>query len=142
MRVCYHFQMLNTFPSLLSYSWYAPFILRVVLGIILIDVGSLKFRGERADWVKAFDAYKIRPAKFFVSLFALFEIVGGALLLIGLYTQTAALAFVVLSGIEFYTEYTEGNILRRDIVFYALVFAIALSLLLTGAGAYAKDLPL
>jgi hypothetical protein len=60
----------------------------------------------------------------------------------GLYTQIAALAFVILSGIELYTEFTEGNVLRRDIVFYLLVFAISLSLLLSGAGAFAKDIPL
>jgi uncharacterized membrane protein YphA (DoxX/SURF4 family) len=134
--------MLNTFPELLTYSQVGPFILRLVLGLILIDVGLLKFRGERSEWIKAFDAYKIKPAYIFVSLFGLLEIIGGSLLVIGLYTQIAALVFVVLSAIEFYTEYTEGNVIRRDIVFYALVFAISLSLLLTGAGAYAKDIPL
>src|SRR4051812_15025616 len=125
--------MLNTFPSLLTYSQVGPFILRLVLGLIIVDVGFLKFRGERAAWMKTFDAYKLRPASLYVSAFGFLEIVGGALLLIGLYTQIAALAFVILSAVEFYTEYTEGNVLRRDIVFYLLVFAISLSLLLTGA---------
>ncbi len=134
--------MLNTFPSLLTYSQIGPLILRVVLGLILIDVGILKFRGEKASWIKAFDAYRLRPASLFVSIFGFLEVLGGALLVIGLYTQIAALGFVILSGIEFYTEFTEGNVLRRDLVFYALVFAISLSLLLTGAGAYAKDIPL
>jgi hypothetical protein len=54
--------MLNTFPSLLTYSQVGPFILRVVLGLIVIDVGILKFRSERADWIKTFDAYRLRPA--------------------------------------------------------------------------------
>ena len=134
--------MLNTFPSLLTYSWYAPFILRIVLGLILIDTGILKFKGERAAWLAAFSTYKIRPAYVWVSLFGVLEVIGAICLLIGLYTQVAALAFVVLSAIEFYIEYTEGDVLKRDIVFYALVFAIALSLLLTGAGAFARDLPL
>jgi len=134
--------MLNTFPSLLTYSWYAPLILRLVLGLILIDLGLLKFKGERADWITTFAAYKIKPAHLWVSLYGLLEVVGGAFLIIGLYTQVAALAFVLLSGIEFYIEYSEGAILKRDIVFYVLVFAIAASLLLTGAGAFARDLPL
>jgi len=134
--------MLNTFPTLLNYSWYAPLILRLVLGLILIDLGVLKWRSERADWIATFAAYKIRPAHLWVSLYGLVEIVGGLMLVIGLYTQVAALAFVLLSGIEFYIEYSEGGILKRDIVFYVLVFAIALSLLLTGAGAFARDLPL
>jgi uncharacterized membrane protein YphA (DoxX/SURF4 family) len=134
--------MLNTFPSLLTYSWYAPLILRLVLGLILVDLGILKFRGERKDWITTFAAYKIRPAHLWVSLYGLLEIVGGAFLIFGFLTQVAALAFVLLSGIEFYIEYTEGAVLKRDIVFYILVFAIARSLLLTGAGAFARDLPL
>lgn len=134
--------MLNTFPSLLTYSWYAPLILRVVLGLILIDVGFLKFKSERKDWVALFAAYRIKPAHVFVTLYGLLQIAAGALIVIGLYTQIAALAVVVLSAIELYIEYTEGGILKRDITFYALVFAISASLLLTGAGAYARDLPL
>jgi uncharacterized membrane protein YphA (DoxX/SURF4 family) len=140
--LCYTRYMLNTFPSLLSYSPLGPFILRVVLGFILIDLGFLKFRGERTQWVQVFSAYKLRPAHLFVSLYGAVEIVGGVLLLIGLYTQIAALVFVVLNAIELYIEYSEGNVLKRDLVFYVLVLAIALSLLFTGAGAYAKDIPL
>lgn len=134
--------MLNTFPSLLDYSWYAPLILRVVLGIILIDLGVLKFKSERASWITTLSAYRLKPAAFFVSVYGAIEIIGGALLVIGLFTQVAALVFVILSAIECYTEFTEGNVLKRDIVFYVLLFAIALSLLLTGAGAFARDLPL
>ncbi len=134
--------MLNTFPSLLTYSWYAPLILRIILGIIVIDIGVLKFKGERMDWIATFSAYKIRPAHIWVAVFGALEVIGGILLLIGFYTQIAALLFVILSAIEFYIEYTEGNVLKRDLAFYALVFGIALSLLLTGAGALARDLPL
>jgi uncharacterized membrane protein YphA (DoxX/SURF4 family) len=134
--------MLNTFPSLLTYSWYAPLILRLVLGLILIDVGLLKFRGERRDWITLFSAYRIKPAHLFVSLYGALQAIAGLLIAVGLYTQVAALAVVILSAIEFYIEYTEGGILKRDITFYVLIFAIAASLLLTGAGAYAQDLPL
>lgn len=134
--------MLNTFPSLLTYSWYAPLILRVVLGLIVLDLGVLKFRGERADWITTFAAYRIKPAHFWVSIYGLLEVVAGIFLIFGFLTQISALAVVLLSAIELYTEYTEGAVLKRDIVFYLLILAIALSLLLTGAGAFARDLPL
>ena len=134
--------MLNTFPYLLLYSQFGPMILRIVLGLILVDLGFLKLRGERSDWIKAFEAIGLKPAKPLVSLYGLLEIIGGALLLVGLWTQPAALAFVIFSGIEFYLEYQEGSLLKRDLVFYLLIFAIALSLLFTGAGAFAIDLPL
>ena len=43
---------------------------------------------------------------------------------------------------QFYIEYKDATILKRDLTFYTLVLAIAISLLLTGAGAFAFDIPL
>jgi uncharacterized membrane protein YphA (DoxX/SURF4 family) len=134
--------MLNPFPELLMYSLLGPFILRVILGLIFIDLGLLKFRGEKERWLTSFNALGLRPADLFLPLYALLQIAGGLLLLVGLWTQVAALAFVIFSGIELYIEWKARDILKRDIVFYLLVFVISLSLLLTGAGAYAIDIPL
>lgn len=134
--------MLNPFPELLNFSLLAPLILRVVLGLILIDVGFLKFKSKKDRWLASFDTLGLRPADFFVPLYAVLQIVGGALLIMGLWTQIAALAFVIFSGIELYVEWKAREILKRDLVFYLLVFTISLSLLLTGAGGFALDRPL
>ncbi|OHB10408.1 MAG: hypothetical protein A3H60_00215 [Candidatus Zambryskibacteria bacterium RIFCSPLOWO2_02_FULL_44_12b] len=124
------------------YSFIAPFILRVLLGLIFIDLGVLKLRDEKAGWLASFETLGLRPADLFVSIYALLQIVGGLLLLIGLWTQVAALAFAIFSGIELYVEWKARDILKRDMVFYLLIFVISLSLLLTGAGKYAIDIPL
>ena len=134
--------MLNPFPDLLMYSFIAPFILRVLLGLIFIDLGVLKLRDEKAGWLASFETLGLRPADLFVSIYALLQIVGGLLLLIGLWTQVAALAFAIFSGIELYVEWKARDILKRDMVFYLLIFVISISLLLTGAGKYAIDIPL
>jgi putative oxidoreductase len=134
--------MLNPFPELLTYSLLGPLMLRVLLGLIFIDLGALKLRSERQRWIASFDTLYLRPADFFVTLYALIQIVGGILLIIGLWTQVAALVFVILVGAELYTEWRAREILKRDMVFYLLIFVISLSLLLTGAGAYALDIPL
>lgn len=134
--------MLNPFPDLLTYSLFAPFILRVVLGVILVDLGILKFKSEKDRWVNTFKGLRLKPADTLVSLFGLIEIVGGIMLVVGLYTQIAALVFVLMFAIEFYLEWTEANILKRDLVFYILCLAISFSLLLSGAGAFAFDIPL
>src|SRR3972149_339433 len=134
--------MLNPFPDLLSYSLLAPLILRLVIGIIFIDLGLLKFRSEKERWLDSFEALQLRPADFFVYLYGFLQVAGGILLLIGLWTQVAALAFVIFTGIELYIEWSAREVLKRDIVFYLLIFAISLSLLFTGAGAYAFDIPL
>jgi putative oxidoreductase len=134
--------MLNPFPELLSFSPLAPFILRLVLGLIFLDLGILKFRSERPRWIKSFQALHLNPAELFLIIFGLIEVVGGVLLLIGAWTQIAALVFVILVGLEFYVEYKDASVLKRDFVFYFLVLAIAVSLLITGAGAYSFDIPL
>jgi putative oxidoreductase len=136
--------MLNTFPSLLTYSLWAPFILRVVLGIILIDLGILKFKGEKARWIATFQGLRLKPAEPLVSIVGVVEIVGGIMLIVGLYTQIAALLFILMFAIEFYLEWTESTLLKRDLVFYVLCLAISLSLLLSGAGTHVAsfDIPL
>lgn len=134
--------MLNPFPELLMYSSFGPFILRVILGLILIDLGILKFRGEKEGWLASFETLGLRPADFFLPFYALLQITGGVFLLIGFWTQVAALAFAIFSGVELYIEWQAGEILKRDMVFYLLIFIISLSLLVTGAGAYAIDIPL
>lgn len=134
--------MLNPFPELLTYSLMGPFILRVVLGVIIAETGVLKFRSERDRWIASFEALHLKPADILVSILGFVEIIGAVGLILGLYTQIAALIFVVVYGLELYVEYKEEQVLKRDIVFYLLMFTIALSLLLTGAGAYAYDIPL
>ncbi|MDP3875318.1 MAG: DoxX family protein [bacterium] len=134
--------MLNPFPEFLMYSLVSPFILRLLLGLIFIDLGFLKFRSEKEAWLASLETLGLRPADLFLPLYALLQIIGGLLLFVGLWTQVAALAFVIFTGIELYVEWRAREILKRDMVFYLLIFTISLSLLLTGAGAYALDIPL
>ncbi|MDO8565547.1 MAG: DoxX family protein [bacterium] len=134
--------MLNLFPELLNYSLLAPFILRVVLGLIFLDLGVLKFKSEKQRWMASFETLGLRPSTLFVPLYGLLQVIGGLMLLAGLWTQVAALFFVISTGIELYIEWKAREVLKRDMVFYLLVFVISISLLLTGAGAYAFDIPL
>lgn len=134
--------MLNPFPELLTYSLLAPFLLRLVVGIIFLDLGFLKFKSERERWIASFETLRLRPADFFVGLYGSLQIIGGIMFILGIYTQIAALAFVIFTGCELYIEYKMKEVLKRDMTFYIMVFTISLSLLLTGAGAYAIDLPL
>ncbi|PIQ66553.1 MAG: hypothetical protein COV96_00900 [Candidatus Zambryskibacteria bacterium CG11_big_fil_rev_8_21_14_0_20_42_18] len=134
--------MLNPFPELLTYSLLGPFLLRIILAFIFVNLGILKFRGEKERWIASFETLGLRPTSLFVPLYGLLQVIGGILLLIGLWTQVAVLAFVIFTGIELYIEWKAGKILKRDLVFYLLLFVISLSLLLTGAGAFAIDIPL
>ncbi len=134
--------MLNLFPSLLTYGGYGPTIIRVVLGLIFLDLGILKLRSEKARWIASFEALHLKPAVSLVTLFGTVEAVGGLMLIGGVYTQAAALVFALLTGVELYLEWKDASLIKRSFVFYLLLFAIALSLLFTGAGKAAFDIPL
>ncbi|OHA88515.1 MAG: hypothetical protein A2653_01955 [Candidatus Zambryskibacteria bacterium RIFCSPHIGHO2_01_FULL_43_25] len=134
--------MLNPFPELLAWSGLAPFVLRLALGFLFINLGFLKLTKEKARWESFFKIIRVGPADFLTKLFGFIEIIGGIALVIGLYTQIAALIFAILTFVEVYLEYKEESLLERTLPFYILIFAISLSLIFSGAGLLAFDLPL
>ncbi len=47
--------ILNTFPNLLTFGIIAPFILRVVLALIAVNLGWLKLGKENLEWKELFE---------------------------------------------------------------------------------------
>ena len=117
--------MLNTFPNLLNFSLLAPLILRVVLGLIFINLGYIELTSEKKRWAAFFETVHLKPATIFVILMGLFEIVGGFFLIAGFMTQVTTLVFSIITFGEFYAEYREETLLKRDVIFYLLIFAIS-----------------
>lgn len=134
--------MLNPFPDLLTYSLLAPFMLRVVVGLVFINLGVLLFKGEKERWLVSLSTLNLPNPKFAVKILGAIEIMGGIMLIAGFYTQVATLLLALLTFAEVYVEYKDPTILKRNFVFYIMLLAILLSLLLSGAGAFAVDLPL
>lgn len=134
--------ILNTFPDLLALEPLAPFILRIVLGVILMNTGYLKWKKEESRWKLFIEAFGLKHRSEFVKVLGSLEFIAGFGVFIGLYTQLCALILVLVTGVELYAENKESSLVKRDIVFYTLIFAISLSLLFTGAGAFSLDLPL
>lgn len=134
--------ILNPFPDLLVLEHLAPLILRVVLGIIILNVGYLKFKGELPRWKIFIEAFGLKHRSEWVKALGIVEMISGVMLIVGFYTQIAALVLAILAFVELLAERKESALVKRDMVFYILVFAIALSLLFTGAGAFSLDLPL
>ena len=131
----------NLFPDLLSFAILAPIILRVVAGLIFVNIGSLKLNKEKVAWIKSLKLLGIEPAGFFVGLLGIIETVGGVLLIAGAYTQVTALILGIICLCELLIENKEESLLKRDFVFYLMLTAICLSLVLTGAGLFAFDYP-
>lgn len=135
-------KLLTVFPDLLTYSLIAPFILRVSLGLVLVYFSYLKFRKERVEKIAFFDSLGMKPGVFYVNTVGGIELVGGILLVAGAYTQIAALGATIIMLVATFIKWRRPESLRNDIEFYILLLVIAVSLIFTGAGFFAFDLPL
>ena len=133
--------MLNPFPDLLSLSFFAPFLLRVMLGVwlVLSSCRHFKRRGELATVLASrFGAL----GQIAVWLIIFVECAVGAALVAGFYTQIAALLSGAYALKLLYFRRLSPGLAQESAWFYILVAAISLSLLVTGAGAFAVDVPL
>ena len=121
--------MINPFPDLLTFSLLAPFIIRVALGAYFILYSyALAQKIYRKDTLSEGASWKKHMAVL-VSLF------GGVSVFVGFLTQIGAILLALLSAGFIYSK--EGNR-----AFALFLFAMSLSLLFSGAGAFAFDLPL
>jgi len=132
--------MLNPFPiqwlALLAY-----FILRLFVGLTLYYLGKEHVRHYRelvtsTQW--PFLPQRALP----IQLLIFFELVIAILLLIGAWTQYAALLLLGLSikMLLFHNRFSHPSIPPKMV--YFLLIGCALSLFITGAGAFAIDLPI
>ena len=122
--------MLSLFPALFTYEHVGPFIIRIVLGITLAYFGYKKVvhQGHSSGSnSKMYGAVEV-----FIALF----------LIIGLYTQLAAMLNAVILIIKLGFKSRDKALFTDGINYYILLLAMALSLIVTGGGAWGFDLPL
>lgn len=122
--------MLSLFPSLFMFERLSPFIIRLALGVAFIYFGYRSFKNHKKIAMNGKTAYS--------SL----EIAIGVLVIIGLYTQLAALIMSVLLAIKLIFKIKTKDFLTDGVNYYLLLFVMAFSLLITGAGFLAFDLPI
>ena len=133
--------MLNPFPHLLIYSFYVPTLLRLTATLVFIYIAyriirtketvqstELPFVGHAQGWMVWFSAIITILVAFF--------------LFIGLGTQWAAIAAMVIALTHAFLAKKHAALLPLSRGAYMLLFVICLSLLISGAGAFASDIPL
>ena len=127
--------MFSLFPELLDYSLLATTLLRITAGFIFLLVGLHLLTTLHKI------AMSTRMAHIAGVTYGLVEVLVGALLTLGVYTQGAALAGMVLALLGFKsrgaTRATLGEQHAR-----LLLFIVCLALLFQGPGIFAVDLPL
>lgn len=132
--------MLNPFPDLLSYGFFAPTLLRLMVGLVFLWGAYAQF--ERRKELAQLRFPIVGGGAWIIWLSVLAHALIGAMLLFGYYTQIAAILGAVggIKGVVLAKKYPRLFILCR--LEYAFIIVICASLLLTGAGAFAFDLPL
>ncbi|MCD5382437.1 MAG: DoxX family protein [Candidatus Pacebacteria bacterium] len=131
---------LNPFPiqflALLAY-----FILRVFVAGTLLFLG-IKHLRHRHNIKHAMQLRWFPFGLFSVWYLALIEIICGLMFLFGIYTQIAALLVLIMAvKFIFFGKYISSPFIPSR-MFYILLTAASLSLFITGAGAFAFDLPI
>lgn len=136
--------MLNPFPELLVLSFIlAPFMLRLALGGLFLYAGWQHLsREKRASAASALRVEWGALGTYFIWVLGIVEVLVGLGLLLGLLTQIAALVggLIALKLLLFRKRYPV--IASGSAQFYILAIAICLSLLISGAGGLAFDVPL
>ncbi len=133
--------MVNSFPDLLIYGILAPTLIRISLGSALLYLGveHVRSRKEIAHVLLPLMGKSAKGAGVFL---AAIEIVAGMLLVVGAWTQIAALVAALLALKSLFIKRSLHSLCPLSRASYLLLLIMTLSLLLSGAGAFAFDLPL
>jgi hypothetical protein len=114
---------LSLFPILFSYPFLAYFILRLVVAWGILRVGVMRWR---------------KPWKMMTVLHS----IAGILVLIGLYTQVALIATIILLIVDVVLDNKSGRGNQSERMLSMVIALIAFCLLFLGPGSFAFDLPL
>jgi hypothetical protein len=132
--------MLNTFPDLLALGFFAPTLLRVAVAFAFLFGAYIQYK--RVDELSNIRFPIVGGGSWIIWLSIIAHAVIGAMLFFGYYTQIAAILGVLggIKGIMYAKKYPRLFALCRLEYFFIVV--ICLSLIISGAGALALDLPL
>jgi uncharacterized membrane protein YphA (DoxX/SURF4 family) len=133
--------MLNTFPSLLTYGFFAPMVLRILVAASFFYIAYAQTTRRKEISQTGFP-FIGKPDPTLVIISAICIFLTGVALFLGWHTQIAALVGIVicLKHAAFAKKYPRAIPLCRLEYIYMLV--ILLTLLISGAGALAMDVPL
>lgn len=135
--------MVSIFPTLLNYDFLATFVLRIALGLIFIGFAYAKFFSNRPARLAFFEKLGMRPAIVFFSLVTGIEFLAGILLVVGAFTQIAALVAGTIMTFAAGIKIKHPEMLPLNTLgFYLILAVVSFVLVFIGPGAFAFDLPL
>ncbi|MFA6404596.1 MAG: hypothetical protein WCW03_01185 [Candidatus Paceibacterota bacterium] len=124
--------MLSIFPSLLTYEQLSPFLIRLSLGAVFLFWAYRSFRANKSS----------NNVSLNTKIIQIIEGLLGIMLIIGLWTQLAALIILIDLIVRLIDRIRGKAFLTDGVNYYLLLLIMAISLLVTGAGFFAFDMPL
>jgi uncharacterized membrane protein YphA (DoxX/SURF4 family) len=118
--------MLSIFPSLLTYSLVAPLLIRVALAGYFGWIGYTNVKNHGGKF------RSLTIVEIFLALF----------ILIGLFTQIIALFIAIILVVKLAHKVKQGTFFSDNVNYYLILLVMAVSLMFSGAGFLALDLPL
>ena len=134
--------MLSVFPSLFTYALVVPFVFRIIVGAFFIYLAYATVNKDLKEKSAILENLKLKPGLFWLWIIIFIEIVGGVLLIAGLFTQVASLALSILIALNAIARWKNKKGVGFEASSILLLLVITLSLIFLGPGFYAFDLPL
>ncbi len=131
--------MLSFFPELLNWSMLAPTILRLTLAWFLFKHAANSFwKGDATTLLVLQNLFLTKTAIIINQIIGYLRLIAATLLVLGLFTQIAALVALVIYILRLQTRQYHGEFAMVD----SLLGVIAICVLFLGPGAFSFDLPL
>lgn len=131
------------FNYFIFYQDWAPLILRLALGAAFVVHGYPKLFKMYAGFAGWLDSIGIKPGKFWALVAGVAEFFGGIALILGVFTQLAALLIAVNMLVAMVkVKWGKVALVENERAGWELdliYFAAAVSLVLTGPGSYALE---
>lgn len=97
---------------------------------------------DRHRLIETFRNARLNPPGFFAAILGIVELLAGLSLILGLYTQIGALIAGIISLILLISKLLGKPFGTEGVLFDFILLSISLSLMFSGAGFLAFDLPL
>lgn len=132
--------MLNTFPHLLVLGFFAPTLIRAAVALVFLYTAYIQW--QRRDEIARMRFPVVGETVWAAWVAIIFSVVVGAMLLFGYYTQIAAILAALALVKFFILKKWYPRLTPLSHISILLLVVMCLSLLISGAGAFAYDLPL
>lgn len=120
---------------------FAPFVLRVAVGAIFVMHGWMKLEGGIGGTAGFLGSLGFPMPAVFAMILIAAEVIGGAFLVLGLYTHLAAKILLVIPVVAFLTFHaTKGFFVNAGgYEFVMLIFAATFAVMVLGPGRWSLD---